>query len=400
MLSIFEVLALLGSLIALGAIIMTVSNLRRLPIPEVAVDSDCTPEFRLCVCIPARNEAANIEACVRSVLASGPSSVRVLIYNDQSKDDTGAIVDRMAAADPRIMSVPTQRMPAGWCGKQHACWQLGQYAMTLDDASDADWMLFIDADVRIEPGGLARTTHHAAQLDADGSLGLVSTFPRQITRSLGEAMLVTSIFFVLLSYLPFGRMRNTLDPAASAACGQFILVKQRCYRAFGGHEALRDSMHDGVRMPRLARARGFRTDLFDGADIATCRMYDGFAEAWRGFSKNAFEGLGSPLLLLFLTLLHIIGHIAPPIILIAGITHSFISGDPKWIVITSSAIATILGIAQRLMIAARERHTPSVALLHSISVLLMTLVQWWSWYLDRTGRRTWRGRTLGEVTSD
>lgn len=255
-------------------------------------------------------------------------------------------------------------------------------------------MLFIDADVRIEPNGLLRTVSHAGSLDADGTLGLLSTFPRQVTRSLGEAMLVTSIFFILLSYLPFGRMRHTLDPSASAACGQFVLVKHRCYEAFGGHQALKDSMHDGVKMPRLARRAGYRTDLFDGASIASCRMYDGVAEAWRGFAKNAYEGLGSPVLLVFLTLMHLVGHIAPPLLLAVSVTRGVLHGDASWIVIGASGLAVLLGILQRLLIARRQRHTALVAPLHSLSVLLMTMVQWWSWYLDRTGKRTWRGRTL------
>jgi len=393
----YEVLALLGVLIASGAIAMTILNLRRLPKPGSTESSHESEPPRLRVAIPARDESANIEACIRSVLSGGLESVRVLVYDDQSSDGTSEIVARLASEDSRIETVPTHSMPPGWCGKQHACWRLGQHALHAEDAADDDWILFIDADVRIKQGGLLKTMNHSRAIDTDGSLGLLSTFPRQVTRSLGEAMLVTSIFFVLFSYLPFGRMKNTLDPAASAACGQFMLVKHRCYTSFGGHEALKDSMHDGVKMPRLARKSGFRTDLFDGADIASCRMYDGFAEAWRGFAKNAYEGLGSPILLVLLTFLHTVGHIAPPVVLLFAAIDGAISADPSWLAIAASGLAVSLGIVQRLVIAKRQRHTASVAPLHAVSVLVMTLVQWWSWYLDRSGRRTWRGRTLESV---
>lgn len=390
----YEVLALLGVLIASGALAMTLVNLKRLPRPSQNESTGETHSSRLRVAIPARDESANIEACIRSVLSGGLEDVRVLVYDDQSSDGTSEIVARLAGEDSRIEIVPTHPMPSGWCGKQHACWRLGQFALSAEDSAEDDWILFIDADVRIDPGGLLKTMNHARVIDADGTLGLLSTFPRQVTRSLGEAMLVTSIFFVLLSYLPFGRMRNTLDPAASAACGQFMLVKHRCYKAFGGHEALKDSMHDGVKMPRLARKLRYRTDLFDGAEIASCRMYDGFAETWKGFAKNAYEGLGSPILLLILTILHAIGHIAPPIVLLLAVLDGVISGNPSWIAICASAAAVLLGIAQRLVIAKRQRHTAATAPLHAASVLVMTLVQWWSWYLDRSGQRTWRGRTL------
>ncbi len=389
-------LAIFGFLIASLASVMTALNLRRLPRTPSGDASAVVDDEQLSVAVPARNEAANIEACVRSVLAGGLRNVRVYVYDDQSDDETPAIVERLCAGDPRVRLVPTQPMPAGWCGKQHACWRLAQAAMT-DDAADG-WMLFIDADVRIEPKGLRRTLAHARELDADNRLGLLSTFPRQVTRSLGEALLVTSIFFILLSYLPFGRMRRTLDPAASAACGQFMLVKQSCYTAFGGHESLKDSMHDGVKMPRLARQHGYRTDLFDGPDIASCRMYDSFGAAWWGFAKNAFEGLGSTVLLLILTVLHLLGHILPPLVFATSVVLGITGPSVPWLAIAASGGATLLGIAQRLVIAAREQHTFAASPLHAVGVLLMTAVQWWSLYLHLTGRRSWRGRTLQQVS--
>lgn len=394
--SFLDGLAIVGFLIASLASVMTALNLRRLPRTPSVDASAIADDEQLSVAIPARNEAGNIESCVRSVLAGGLRNVRVYVYDDQSDDATPAIVDRLCAGDARVRLVPTQPMPAGWCGKQHACWRLAQAAMT-DDATDG-WMLFIDADVRIEPDGLRRTLAHARELDADNRLGLLSTFPRQVTRSLGEAMLVTSIFFILLSYLPFGRMRRTLDPAASAACGQFMLVKQSCYTAFGGHESLKDSMHDGVKMPRLARQHGYRTDLFDGPDIASCRMYDSFGAAWAGFAKNAFEGLGSTVLLLILTVLHLLGHILPPLVFATSVVVGITGPSVPWLAIAASGGATLLGIAQRLVIAVREQHTIAASPLHAVGVLLMTAVQWWSLYLHLTGRRSWRGRTLQQVS--
>ncbi|MFI4855962.1 MAG: glycosyltransferase [Phycisphaerales bacterium JB065] len=390
-----ELIGVIGAAIALGAFVMTVCNLKRLPIPARVGGS--RSGRRLCVGIPARNEAENIEACVRSVLGGGVEDVRVLVYDDQSDDGTTDIVSRLATEDGRVEVVPTEAMPAGWCGKQHACWRIARHAMACCGLSERDWLLFIDADVRIEPDGLRRTLAHTDAIDRDGKLGVLSTFPRQITRSLGETLLVTAIFFVLLSYLPFGRMRRTLSPAASAGCGQFMMVRCDCYQAFGGHEAIKDSMHDGVRLPRLARRSGFRTDLFDGADVACCRMYDGFGQAWRGFAKNAYEGLGSLGLLVFLTVLHMVGHIAPPMVFVVAVLVSIGEPDPAWLAIVASGSAVLLGVGQRLMIAVRERHSLSAAPLHSVSVALMTAVQWWSWYLDRTGRRSWRGRTLGEA---
>ena len=54
------------------------------------------------ILVPARDEEANIEACLRAALASRGVAVEVLVMDDGSRDATPAIVRRLAAADPRL----------------------------------------------------------------------------------------------------------------------------------------------------------------------------------------------------------------------------------------------------------------------------------------------------------
>ncbi len=182
-----------------------------------------------------------------------------------------------------------------------------------------------------------------------------------------------------------GRMQRTLDPAASAG--------RETWLACGGHAAFRDSMHDGIRLPRLLRRHGHRTDLFDGVDLVSCRMYEGFGSCWRGFAKNAYEGLGSMALLLFVTVVHLVGHVLPWIWLVAAAL------VPAWRepwAIGLAATAVGLQIKQRAILARRSRQPMWIALLHPVAILLSVAVQWRSWWLHRTGRRSWRGRTAGD----
>jgi glycosyltransferase involved in cell wall biosynthesis len=334
---------------------------------------------RVAVCVPARNEEANIEACVRSLLAQDHTDLRVVVTDDASTDATPQILAGLSAEDPRVIVVNPPPLPQGWNGKQHACWNAAQAAM----GAGCDWMLFTDADVRFAPDAVRRSMAEAARLDAP----LVSTFPRQITGTLSEAMMVPMMFFLLLGYLPMGRMRRFTAPSYGAGCGQFLLVRSDVYRAFDGHRAFRDTMHDGIRMPKAARALGHRSDLFDGSDLVSVRMYRGWRETWRGFAKNAYEGVGSVPLLVFLTLLHVVGHagawVLAPLALAMG-----------WspLVWAPALAACVLQVAQRWMIARRVDHARSSVWLHPVGVTLMTAVQWWSLWLQRTGRRSWRGR--------
>jgi len=388
---------------------------------------------RLAVCIPARNEEENIEACVRAVLSSEGVDLRVVVYDDGSTDGTAEALERLAGEDERLVVAPRRSLPAGWNGKQHGCARCAALAFGLasspglaegaagvpadgeTEAAEAGascgvfaggeratHVLFIDADVRLTPDAAARALGEFARRSADvessairgcAGFGLLSTFPRQRTGTLSEALVVPLIFFLLLSYLPFRRMRETLAPAASAACGQFILVCREAYIASGGHSSFASSMHDGIKMPRAVRRAGYMSDIFDGADVASVRMYQGFEQTWRGFTKNAFEGLGSVALLVFLTVMNLLGHVAPPLVVVLAPVVSAVSGAGLPVLAWFAALAaTLLPVVQRVVTADRLEHAATGALLHPVGVTLMAAIQWRSFYLHVTGKRSWRGR--------
>lgn len=368
-------------LIAFGSLVMTLINFRYYRPARPVADPDARPTVS--VCVPARNEERNLRPIVEGLLGSNGVELEVLVYDDQSTDSTGAILADLESLDSRVKRVPTRPLPDGWVGKQWACWQLGQ-------AATGDWVLFTDADVRFEPDCLRLSVGEAIRLDA----ALLSSFPRQITGSPGEALLVPMIHFVLFSYLPMGRMRRSRDPSSSAGCGQFLLARRDAYLRTGGHSAFPSTMHDGVKMPRVFRQSGLHTDLFDATELASCRMYQGLAQTWRGFAKNAYEGLGSIWLLLLLTVLHAVGHILPWVVVIGALV------EPDWrgVAPVLACVAILAAYTQRVVLARRFDQPLTGALLHPLGVLGMTLIQWHSLVLSLTGGRSWRGRTLSQST--
>ncbi|HBS30107.1 MAG TPA: glycosyl transferase [Phycisphaerales bacterium] len=369
-------------LIAFSALSMTIINFRYYRRPgDPGTEA---PEPSVSVCVPARNEEANLGPLIDGLRRARGVDLEVLIYDDQSTDATGRVLAELVSLDPRVRRVPTHPLPPGWVGKQWACWQAAQSA-------SKEWLLFTDADVRFEPDALRLGIAQARRLRAD----LISSFPRQITGTIGESVIVPMIHFVLFSYLPMGRMRRSRDPASSAGCGQFLLARREAYFASGGHGAFPGTMHDGVKMPRSFRRAGFHTDLFDATALVSCRMYRGLAQTWRGFAKNAYEGLGSAWLLAFITALHVVGHLLPWGVLVAAALDPSLRG-----VAPVLGMAAILGAyAQRALLARRFDHPLASVLLHPLGVLAMTVIQWHSLGLTLSNRRSWKGRLLAPASA-
>src|SRR4051812_12645867 len=119
-------------------------------------------------------------------------------------------------------------------------------------------------------------------------------------------------------------MRNSLQPSLGAGCGQwFMTTKAAYFHVEGhGHPLVRNSRHDGIKLPRAYRAKGLMTDLCDATDEATCRMYRSAAQVWNGFAKNAGEGMGGNVSIWIWSLLLVAGHVLPFALFTWSLAHS------------------------------------------------------------------------------
>ena len=199
------------------------------------------------VLIPARNEEKNIRATLDAVLANRWVEFEVIVLDDHSTDTTVGIVSEFATRDSRVRLESAPPLPAGWCGKQHACHVLGRLARN-------PLLVFIDADVRLAPDALTRMGGFMSRSD----IALASGVPRQELGTFSERHLLPLIHFVLLGFLPMHAMRRTRWPGMSAGCGQLFIVRRDAYEQCGGHAMLRDSLHDGLKLPRIFRQAGYR----------------------------------------------------------------------------------------------------------------------------------------------
>ncbi|MGN6136492.1 MAG: glycosyltransferase family 2 protein [Aureliella sp.] len=370
-------------LAALPAALMAknLPHFRRLPrVGEDELSSVPAQSPRISVLIPARDEQSSIGGCLESVLACRSltsSEMEVIVMDDDSSDDTRAICEQMAANDARLSVRSGGGLPAGWNGKQHACWQLAL-------AARGQWLLFIDADVRLSSDAIPRLLAAASQAEVD----LLSGFPRQITGTFFERLLIPLMHFVLLGYLPLERMRASPGAEFAAGCGQLFLARQTAYAACEGHKAIAASRHDGLKLPRSFRRQGLKTDVFDASDIASCRMYHSGREVFRGLLKNATEGIANPRTIVPFTVLLAGAAVLPPVSLVLAI----VRGWSPW-VITELAVACCLSWAPRWLAMRRFDQSRLSAVLHPLGVAIFLAIQWLALLFQICGVKTrWRGR--------
>lgn len=233
----------------------------------------------VCVIIPAHNEEAVIGGAVRTVLGQAVEDLRLVLVLDRCSDRTREAAEDAAAGDPRLEIIENDACPEGWTGKNNA---LRRGAEESRGAGDAAHLLFVDADVILEPGAIARALALADSRDLD-LLSLMTTLTCQ---RWFERIVQPASCFELGRLFPLDRVNRDVEPRALAN-GQFMLFRKSAYDAIGGHHGVKDELLEDIALARLMRrrkvSRRFGCFLADG--LVVCRMYRDWPTYQRGWKR-------------------------------------------------------------------------------------------------------------------
>jgi hopene-associated glycosyltransferase HpnB len=281
------------------------------------------------VVVPARDEAAVIEASLRSLLVQdygGP--MRVIAVDDASTDGTGAIA--RALGDERLTVLAGSARPAGWSGK---LWAVSQGVAA---AGEAELVLLTDADIVHEPAHLSCLV---AQIERYG-FDLVSEMVRLRCESWAERALVPAFVFFFQLLYPFARVNDGLL-ATAAAAGGTILIRRRALERIGGIEAVRGALIDDVALAAAVK-RGGRIWL-GHADLArSVRAYPMVGDVWRMIARTAFVQLRySPLLLAATIAAMLVTWVVPPALALFGHGMAFWCGVTAWLILSVCYLPTL-----------------------------------------------------------
>lgn len=374
-------LTAVGSAMAVAGLANTVRNLGRLRSPAAA-DAPWGPRFpgdspqphRVSVLIPMRDEELRARDCLEAL--GRQRMDEVIVLDDDSSDGTKDLARDILSHDPRFALLTAQGdPPPGWLGKPRACQQLA-------DAASGDVLVFVDADVVLAPGAVARAVGMLDRYDLD----IICPYPRQRTAGPLGRLVQPLLQWSWLTTLPLDVAERSARPSLAAGNGQFLAVRADAYRAAGGHAAVAGEVLEDVALVRALRAVGARGGMADGTELATCLMYDSDGQLIEGYTKSLWSAFGSGAGAAGACAAMALAYVLPPAAMVLG---------PCRALRGVGAVGYAAATAGRLLVAVRtgQRTLPD-ALLHPASVAALIGLVAESFRRRRSGRLAWRGRPL------
>src|SRR5215213_855490 len=342
------------------------------------------------VCVPARNEERNIQACVESILAQDYPNFEIIVLEDRSTDTTGEILRSLAAQNDELNVISGSDLPKGWAGKPHALFQASA-------AARGDWLCFVDADTFLSPTTLSSCYAKAIETNAD--MFTILTF--QIMGSFWEKAVLPIVMTALsVGFSP----RKVNDPKSKDAIanGQFILIKRSVYEAIGGHESVKDQIVEDKAISEQVKWNGYRLIIANGYSVAKTRMYTSLPEMWEGWTKNIYLGLSDrPSLMLlgaFGALILLVAALILPLWPLLGVFWFLRGGEGVAItVILESLILWAIIIAVRARVAIGMGIAPWYAFTFPLGAAVFAAMMFTSTWKAISGKGvTWKGRIYAQ----
>jgi glycosyltransferase involved in cell wall biosynthesis len=323
------------------------------------------------VIVPARNEAREIERCLRSLLAQDYPNLEIIAIDDRSEDATGAIMDSLAAESSRVRVIHVRELPDRWLGKTHAMWLAASQAK-------GDWLLFTDGDIVFAPETIRRAVTYVQRSGAEHFV----LYPSIALHTIGERMMIA--FFAAMFVISDRPWKiEEKGTREHIGIGAFNMITRRAYEALGTYEALRLNVIDDLSLGKRAKQFGIAQRMAIGPGLITVRWARGAFGVVQNLEKNFFALVKFRVTVaVAATLLMLFGNLAPFI---------GVSFGPRWSrLLFGGACLGVIGIyaqVSRLL-----QISPFYFLLHPVATLLVALTMLNSvWHAVTNRGIVWRG---------
>jgi glycosyltransferase involved in cell wall biosynthesis len=336
---------------------------------RVVSNADSAPiDQSISILIPMRNEAENVIELIALLKAqTNLNDFEIIALDDSSSDNTKGLLLGLDQENLKVISGAA--LEEGWLGKNYACYQLAK-------AARGEYLVFLDADVRLNPRAIANTISSMRAWNWD----FISAYPRQMAITFLERLTQPLLQWSWFTTLPLRISEKWPRPSTVVANGQFMVIKRQAYFDCDGHKGVKTEVLDDLYLARNLVRAGARGAVADGSRVARCRMYSSAKQLIEGYAKSQWSAFGNPLGALLAISLLTLTSIFP---LVAGLAGE-LSG---WYLYFAIVITRILsGI--------KTGTIPSASLLHPLSAFIWIYLITLSWIKKYRGELTWRGRKL------
>jgi len=229
---------------------------------------------RVCIVVPAHNEARTIGVLLDALLKQDYPNLRIVFSLDRCTDGTEEIIRAKFVGDPRFDLVMVDHCPDEWVGKVHA---LHRAVTTSPHVRQSDILLFLDSDTKPAP----QCVRAAVALMASRDLQMLSVLSTMTSDKWFEKVVQPIAGTELLRQYPMIRA-NSKTHKRPFANGQFIMVRRAAYESIGGHESVKSEVLEDVWLARHLSRQGHECGFVFSGDLLFCRMY----EEWDRFKKG------------------------------------------------------------------------------------------------------------------
>jgi cellulose synthase/poly-beta-1,6-N-acetylglucosamine synthase-like glycosyltransferase len=320
------------------------------------------------VLAPMRNEAENVPEFISALSAQmGVKNLKVIVINDGSTDRTAELLHTVIGSDLRFTVIDSPSQRDGWLGKVSAL-QSGY------EVSTSDYIITLDADVRLEPNAIMRAITQLERLKLD----FISPYPRQIAQTFPEKLIQPLLHWSWMSTIVLRLAEKFPRRSTAVANGQFFVVRSSALAKIDGFTSVSNHILDDIELARSLIAAGYKGVVTEGSSIASTRMYASFDEIKQGYGKSLWKAFGGPL-----------GSII-------AISFIFLTGIlPVLLIFNGNVIGWFIYLYitfSREISAIRSRGNSLYAFLHPLSSALLICLIIYSW--RKRGSIQWKGRTV------
>jgi hopene-associated glycosyltransferase HpnB len=325
--------------------------------------------------VPARDEAAVLPDTLPGLLAQDyPGQFSVVLVDDDSSDATAAVAERLGAR-----TIPGAPTPPGWAGK---VWAMDQ---GMRAASDADYVLFTDADIGFAPGTITALVRAAES----SGLALLSQMARLRARSGPERLLIPAFVYFFAQLYPFRRV-NDRSARTAAAAGGCMLVRRKALEAAGGLAPIRAARIDDVALGRLIKQNAGPCWLGFTVDVVSHRRYDSLREVWDMVARNAYTQLRYSPAALAGTVLGLIWLYVLP----AAATAAGFAAHNSWVAAAGLAAWTLMSVSYLPVLRLYRLSPLRAPTLPLIAVFYAAMTVSSAWRYHAGHGTAWKGRTI------